>query len=81
MNKPTYGRLQEVLLSLGFCLYGVEESNKVFRHEPTGALIIYPDLPVSDTVLPRHLLLVQSILDAYGIGDESVLFKEPQKAS
>jgi hypothetical protein len=81
MNKPTYGRLQEVLLSLGFCFHGVEERNKVFRHEPTGALIIYPDLPASDPVLPRHLLLVRSILEAYGIGDQRALFEEPQKAS
>ncbi len=81
MNEPTYGRLEEVLLSLGFCFYGVEERNKVFRHEPTGALIIYPNRPASDPVLPRYLLLARSILEAYGIGDEGALFREPQKAS
>jgi hypothetical protein len=67
MNEPTYSRLEEALLSLGFSFHGVEEKNKVFRHEPSGALVIYRDFPASDPVLPRHLLLVRSVLGAYGI--------------
>jgi hypothetical protein len=81
MNTVTYGRLEEVLLSLGFSFHGVEEKNKVFRHDQTGALIIYPEFPPDDPVLPRHLLLVQSILPAYGIADATVLSRELQKAS
>ena len=36
MATVTYGRLEEVLRALGFSLAGVQEGNRVYRHEPTG---------------------------------------------
>jgi hypothetical protein len=81
MTEATYGRLEEVLLSLGFSACGVTEKNQVFRHEQTGALIIYPELPAGDSVLPRHLLMVRSILQAYGISDPTDFATKLQKAS
>jgi hypothetical protein len=45
----------------------------VYKHEPTGALVVIPDLPQDDAVLPHHLVAVRAILDAYGIADPTVL--------
>ncbi len=81
MSEVTYGRLEEVLLSLGFSPCVVKERNKIFRHEETGALVIYPEFPPDDPVLPRHLLAVRSILQAYGIADPTDFATKLQKAS
>ncbi len=67
MPGITYGQLDEMLHSLGFALRGVHERNKVFLHEATGALVIYPEFPDGDEVLARHLGMVRGVLDAYGI--------------
>jgi hypothetical protein len=81
MTEPTYGRLEEVLQSLGFTLRTVEEHNKIYRHEATGAIVVFPEQPPGDPVLPRHLLAVRSVLQAYCIADPAVLATELQKAS
>ena len=81
MTEVTYARLEEALLSLGFSPCGVHEKNKIFRHGETGALVIYPEFPYENAVLPRHLLAVKSILHAYGISDPDVFTLELQKAS
>ncbi len=81
MTEVTYARLEETLLSLGFSPYGVHEKNKIFRHDETGALVIYPDFPSGNAVLPRHLLAIKSILQAYDISDPDRFFLELQKAS
>jgi hypothetical protein len=69
MAKVTYERLEETLRSYGFSLRGIYEKNKVFSHEETGALVVYPEFPLDEEVLPRHLLAVRAILNAYGIAD------------
>ncbi len=69
MAEVTYDRLDKVLRSLGFAFRGVQDRNKVYRHEETGALVVFPECPPEDLVLPRHLLAVRGILDAYGIAD------------
>jgi hypothetical protein len=56
-----------MLRSLGFSLRGVYEKNKVYLHQGTGALVIYPGFPDDAEVLPRHLLLVRTTVDNYGI--------------
>ena len=56
MSEVTYARLEETLISLGFSPCGVHEKNKIFRHGATGALVIYPEFPSGNAVLPRHLL-------------------------
>jgi hypothetical protein len=81
MTKITYSQLEELLRSLGFSLRGVMEKNKVYYHEETGALVIFPEFPPDDPVLPRHLLGVRSILQAYGIADPADFATLPQKAN
>jgi hypothetical protein len=81
MNEATYGQLEEVLLALGFSPGTGVEKNKVFCHKETGALIIYPEFPPDDPILPRHLLMVRSILEAYGIAEATDLSAKLQKAS
>ena len=81
MTEATYGRMEEVLQTLGFSLCGVEEKNKVYQHEATGALVVIPEFPAENAVLPRHLLAVKSILQAYGIADAAIFTAELQKAS
>ena len=81
MTEVTYARLETALLSLGFVQRGVHEKNKIFRHDATGALVIYPEFPSENAVLPRHLLAVKSILHAYGISDPDGFSLELQKAS
>jgi hypothetical protein len=80
MTEMTYGRMEEILGSLGFTLRGVEERNKVFEHE-TGALVIFPVFAPEAPVLPRHLLAVKSVLKAYGIVDPSGFMAYLQQAS
>ena len=80
MTKVTYSRLEEVLRSLGFSLRAVEEKNKVYCHEGTGALIVLPELPPEEPVLPRHLLAVRSILQAYAIADPMDFARQLQLA-
>lgn len=60
MTEVTYRRLEEVLRSLGFSLRLVKEKNKVYHHEGTGAMVVFPELPPDDPVLPRHLLAARS---------------------
>jgi len=81
MPEMTYGRMEEILRALGFSLRGVEENNKVFLHEATGALVVFPAFPAENRVLPRHLLAVKSILQAYGIADPVGFTADLQKAS
>ena len=81
MTNVTYNQLEEALRSLGFALRAVKEKNKVYNHEGTGALIVIPEFPPGDPVLPRHLLAVRSILQAYGIADPEYFAMELEKVS
>ena len=81
MTKMTYRRMEEVLRELGFSFRGVEEKNKVFLHEATGALVVFPDFPAEQAVFSRHLLAAKSILQAYGIADPVSFTTDLQKAS
>ena len=81
MNEVTHARLQEVLLSLGFSYNGIYRKNKIFRHDETGAMVIYPESAPDDAVLPRHLFAVETILDAYGLADPEGFTLELHRAS
>jgi hypothetical protein len=81
MTEMTYGRMEEVLRALGFTFRGVEENNKVFLHEATGALVIFPEFPPGESVQSRHLLAVKSILQAYDIADPVGFTTALQRAS
>lgn len=65
----TYSRLGEVLLSLGFRTYQLEDGARVYKHDETGALLAFPVLPDLVDVLPRHYIGTRMVLDAYGILD------------
>jgi hypothetical protein len=80
MSEVTYGRLEEALRALGFACRGVQEKNKVYRHEETGALVVFPEFPAAEAVLPRHLVAVRAILEAYGIADPLEFAATLQKA-
>jgi hypothetical protein len=70
MFKVTYARLDEVLRSLGFTMRGIVDRNKVYEHEQTGALIVFPEYSPDAEVVPGHLLSARTVLKAYGLMDE-----------
>jgi hypothetical protein len=68
MTRLTYGRLDEVLRSLGFSARVIADPRaKLYEHRETGALVALPIIPDGENVLPRHLVAVRAVLDAYGI--------------
>jgi hypothetical protein len=81
MAELTYGRLDEMLRAMGFSAHVLEEKARVYLEEQTGALIALPLFPQDKEVLPRHLLAVRSILDAYGMADPTEDPAKRQKAS
>jgi hypothetical protein len=82
MSEVTYGRLDEVLRSLGFSVHVIEEKKaRLYKEEETGALVALPLLPLDKEVLPHHLLAVRSILQAYGIAEAADFATKLQKAS
>jgi hypothetical protein len=81
MPGLTYGRLDEVLRSLGFSLRDPYEKNKVYLHEGTGALVMFPEFPDDAEVLARHLGMVRGVLDAYGIADPLDFAAKLQRAT
>ena len=70
-----------MLRSLGFSVRLLEGKARVYKEEATGALVALPLLPPDKEVLPRHLLAVRSILQAYGIADATDFATKLQKAS
>jgi hypothetical protein len=58
----------------------VEEKNKVYRHEETGALVVFAEFPPDESVVPLHLETVRAILNAYGIADPTSFAAKLQKA-
>jgi len=81
MPEVTYGQLEEVLRALGFSLRGIVKQNKLYRHEGTGAVVSFPDLPADDPVMQHHLVAARMVLDANGIADPLYFADQLQKAS
>jgi hypothetical protein len=81
MSEVTYGRLDEVLRSLGFTVRKTDENALFYEHAATGALIAIPDLPKGEEVFPRHLLAARAVLDTFGISDPMTFTAKLQKAS
>ena len=81
MSNTTYGQLADILRSLNFILRGVVEKNRVYLHKETGASIVIPDFPADDEVLPRHLLAVQAVLNAFGIAPPPEFLAKLPRAS
>ncbi len=68
-RKITYGRLEEVLCSLGFTVRVVKDRARIYEHKPTGASIILPDMPPGATVQPRHQTEVEGTLKDFEIAE------------
>jgi hypothetical protein len=81
MSEVTYGRLDEVLHSLGFSVRIVEAKARVYEHAETGALIAIPEQRLTKLVLPRHLGAVQATLEVFGIATPMEFTTSLQKAS
>lgn len=78
----TYGQLDRALRGLDFScrLVTLEVPTRVYKHEPTGALIMLPPFPDNDGVLDYHLIAVRTTLDNYGIADATAFDAELQRA-
>ena len=81
MPETTYGRLTEILRSLGFTLREPEPGLRVYKHADTGAAIILPSFPDDDRVYGHHLTDVKMTLDAYGIASGPEFASRILKAS
>lgn len=81
MVEVTYGRLEQALLALGFSLRGVVEQNKRFIHEPTGALMALPDVPLDTPAQPRHVGGVRHVLTSYGLAEPTDFDRQLHMAS
>ena len=81
MPETTYGRLTEILQSLGFSLHEPKPGVRVYKHAETGATIILPSFPDNDRVYWHHLADARGILDAYGIATEPDFASRLLKAS
>ena len=81
MPETTYGRLTEILLSLGFTLHEPKPGARVYKHAQSGATIILPAFPDNDRVYGHHLTDAKMTLDAYGIASEPEFNREILKAS
>ncbi len=78
MTEMTYGRLDQELRSLGFAVRldkgdALQGDARVYKHAPTGALLIVPVFPDAERVLPRHLGAARVTLDNFGIARPRVL--------
>jgi hypothetical protein len=80
MPEVTYGRLDEVLRSLGFSVSEPEMGTRVYQHAGTAARVILPVLPDRDLVFPHHLVGTRMILEAFGIADPPEFTSRLQKA-
>ncbi len=63
----TYGQLDETLRSLGFTARSLATEARIYKHEPTGATVIFPDTSLNETVIPHHLIVVRTVLKDFGI--------------
>jgi hypothetical protein len=77
----TYGQLDKVLRSLGFSrrVLKKEPPTRVYEHE-SGALITLPPFPETDRVLDYHFVMVEAVLNQFGIADSSAFAAELQRA-
>jgi hypothetical protein len=80
MPDVTYGRLDEVLRSLGFSVHEPEQGVRVYKHAGTGAALVLPVLPDRHEVLPHHLVGVRMTLEAFGVADPLELASRLQQA-
>jgi hypothetical protein len=78
VTELTYGRLEQLMRSLGFSVHLLEGEARGYQHE-SGARLTLPNLPEQETVLPRHLMAVRTILEAFGIPEPAELAQPTQR--
>jgi hypothetical protein len=81
-TEVTYGQLDKALRSFGFTCRNVDMDGpaRVYEHNHTTAMFIFPAFPESDSVLDYHLLGVRTSLDLYGIADPTEFAAKLKKA-
>jgi hypothetical protein len=81
-TEVTYGQLDKALRSLGFTCREVKMRGdaRVYEHETTGAMFVFPAFPKTDGVPDYHLLGVRTSLDLYGIADPTEFAAKLKKA-
>ncbi len=72
MSELTYDELEQMLRSLGFSVHLLDEHIRGYQHDASGARLTLPNLPGQEKVLPRHVMAVRTVLDAFG-------FPEPEE--
>jgi hypothetical protein len=78
----TYGLLDERLRALGFTVRTQQGKARIYRHEPTGASVILPDVPFDEEVLPHHLAVARHALKEHNLGDvdqEQIILNQTHK--
>lgn len=84
MSSITYGRLDELLRSLGFAASTNETvmpPARVYQHDPSGAFILLPVLPADMEVQAWHLAGVRMKLDLFGVADPFDFDRRVQQAA
>ena len=81
MPEITYGRLSEILRSLGFTIREPKPGVRVFEHAESGAAIVLPAFPDNDRVYGHHLADAKMTLDAFGIVNKQEFASRLSKAS
>jgi hypothetical protein len=81
-TEVTYSQLDQVLRSLGFsCRVLTKDApSRVYEHKESGAIITLPPLPMTDSVLARHLAAARMTVDLFGIADPKLFDAKLQKA-
>lgn len=79
MPDVTYGKLDEVLRSLGFTVDEPERGTRVYQHAASGARVILPTFPARKAVYPHHMVGTRMILEAFGIADPPEFASRLQK--
>jgi hypothetical protein len=80
MPEVTYGQLHRVLRRRGFSVREREDRARVYRHEPTGAVVALPLFADNKAVIVGHLVGVRMTLAAFGIADPTQFAKDLGRA-
>ncbi len=71
-RRITFAQLRRLLLEIGFTETVAPKSHVFFAHQPSGAEFALPVYRANRIVLPHHLAMIRTTLDATGLmeGDE-----------
>jgi hypothetical protein len=66
VNGVTYNDLHWALIALGFEVRERPEARS-YLHRASGAFIVYPAFPLTDTALLHHVLEARATVDGFGV--------------